>query len=523
MARHTIVAARGNETRDERRARRKLIRTLVAAERPEPINKKEMRLPEAAVPGMFGPGFIEGGYWNVGEGVRVPVHEATSRHIAGIYPFVADRGIGHEGCVLGADLNADGLFQFTPWDAYKDTSARGSFSTNVLVLGAYRAGKSGTVKTLVLRSIPFGHCAVVPSDSKGEWAPVAEAVGGTVIRLGAGLNARLNPLDAGPRRSGVSDVRHDKMVQERRITTLTTLVEMALGHGLKSTERAALALALRRAIETTQDEPTLREVYAQLGVLRNDQEQPELQAGAATPWWELERFVSGDLSGLFEDQSTVKFDEDSPLVVVDTSELFARSDLVAQLTQVCTTAWVQAVVSDKTSRRTRYLIREEGWRDMSSLRALQMYQQWLKLSRDYGISNIVLLHKMGDLDAVGEANSRERNLAYSIVGDIENKFLFRVNQQGKDALRDRLNLPPSHVETIANLRKGCFVAYVGQFSYVVDCFVTSTPWERELFATDSAVIVEDDKWDVTLDRDQIEEIWPEEAASFASLRMSAEA
>src|SRR5699024_7969597 len=133
--------------------------------------------------------------------------------------------------------------------------------------------------------------------------------------------------------------------------------------------------------------------------------------------------------GLFEDESTVSFSEDAPIVVVDTSELFARSDLVAQLTQICTTAWVQAVVSDKNSERRRYLIREEGWRDMKSLHALQMFEQWLKLSRDYGIANIVLLHKMADLDAVGAADSKERNLAYSIVQDIENKFVFRANQQ----------------------------------------------------------------------------------------------
>ncbi|MGO1409974.1 MAG: hypothetical protein ACTHU7_00940 [Microbacterium sp.] len=489
------------------------------------MDKKDLRLPDSAVPGLFGPGLLTGGYWNVGigqPGTRVPTHEATSQHVAGIYPFVADGGIGHAGPALGVDLNADCLFHFSPWDAYRDPSERGAFSTNVLVLGAYRAGKSGTIKTLVTRSLAFGHQAVVPSDSKGEWVAVAEGledgdggVGGTVIRLGAGQDTRLNPLDRGPRRRNVSDEVHEKMVGQRRITTLTSLVEMAHGHALTALEHAALSRALKEAIRVTDDHPTLREVHRQLGVIRagliGDEEEAALADGAQAPWWVLERFVTGDLSGLFEDESTVEFDADSPLVVVDTSELFARSDLVAQLTQVCTTAWVQAVVSDKTSRRTRYLIREEGWRDMSSLSALQMYQQWLKLSRDYGISNIVLLHKMGDLDAVGEANSRERNLAYSIVGDIENKFLFRVNQQGKEVLQEKLNLPPSHVETIGSLRKGVFVAYIGQFSYVVDCFATSTAWERKLFDTDSAVILtEEDEWQHSLDRDQIEQLWPDE-------------
>ncbi|MFB8191373.1 hypothetical protein ACFC14_18800 [Microbacterium sp. NPDC055988] len=511
MARQTVYVTPAGASREEKRAARKMLRALALEERPDPVDPKDLQLPAAAVPGILGPGFGNGGYWNIGApGARVPAHEATSKHLAGMYLAVADGGSGHSGPVLALDLNADGLFQFTPWDAYNDSSARGAFSTNIVVLGAYRAGKSGTIKTLVYRSIAFGHQAIVPSDSKGEWVALAEHVGGTVIRLGAGREVRLNPLDRGPRRSGVSDEQDEKMVEQRRRTTLQSLVETAHGNPIGAEENAALGLALDRAIAATDDNPTLREVHTQLGLIRGgavSETETELIAAARTPWWELERFVSGDLSGLFEDASTVSFDEDSPLVVVDTSELFARSDLVAQLTQVCTTAWVQAVLSDKNSGRTRYLIREEGWRDMTNIRALMMFQQWLKLSRDYGIANIVLLHKMGDLDAVGEAGSRERSLAYSIINDIENKFLFRVNQQGKKALEERLDLPPSHVELIATLGRGEFVAYVGQFSYVLDCFSTSTETERQLFDTDSAMNVgEVDEFMV--DELELDQLWP---------------
>jgi len=59
-----------------------------------------------------------------------------------IYPFVADSGIGTKGPILGVDLNADSLFCFSPWDAYNDESERGTLSTNILVMGAHRAGRS---------------------------------------------------------------------------------------------------------------------------------------------------------------------------------------------------------------------------------------------------------------------------------------------------------------------------------------------------------------------------------------------
>ena len=230
------------------------------------------------------------------------------------------------------------------------------------------------------------------------------------------------------------------------------------------------------------------------------------------PRFVLRRFVEGDLSGLFEDESTVAVRPGRPdRRHRHQSELFARGDLAAQLTQVCSTAWIQAVISDRAARRTRYVVREEGWRDMTSLASLQMFQQWLKLSRHYGISNIVILHKMGDLDAVGDADSLERSLAYSIVGDIENKFIFRVNHQEQAALRQRLNLPAPHVEMARQLRTGEFLAYVGQYSYLVDCFATSTPWEYELFKTDDAVSpADDDAGELRLiEPDDLDNYWPE--------------
>ncbi|MGA1826716.1 hypothetical protein [Microbacterium sp.] len=515
MARHSVLFTPGDSTRAQKRALRMEAARAVLEENPARSTRKERALPEPAVPGPFGPGLIHGGYWNLAT-ANIPAHQATSQHIAGIYPFVADSGLGHRGPVIGVDLNADALWHFSPWESYIDSSERGTFSTNILVLGAYRSGKSATIKTLTTRSIAFGHQVVVPSDPKGEWVAVAEAIpGGQVIRLGGGTGARLNPLDRGPRRSDASDEQHEQMVKQRRIGTLIALVEMTLNGRLTAVEHAAIMDALDRCIARTGDRPTLRGVYEELGRLASQTDAAFHAAdGAVQPRFVLRRFVEGDLSGLFEDESTVEFDQDAPIVVTDTSELFARGDLAAQLTQVCSTAWIQAVISDRGARRTRYVVREEGWRDMTSLASLQMFQQWLKLSRHYGISNIVILHKIGDLDAVGDAESLERSLAYSIIGDIENKFIFRVNHQEQTALRGRLSLPPAHVEMARQLRKGEFLAYVGQYSYLVDCFATSTRWEYELFNTDDAVSAadRDDAELHVIGPDDLENYWPEPVA-----------
>ena len=202
----------------------------------------------------------------------------------------------------------------------------------------------------------------------------------------------------------------------------------------------------------------------------------------------LRRFCEGDLAGLFEDASTIQLDDDVPMVVVDTSALFARGELAATCAQICTTNWIQAVISNKHARRTRYLVREEGWRDMTSVAALQAFRAWLKLSRDYGISVITLMHKVSDFDAVGGEGSEARSLAYSIFADISNKFIFQQAAAEQGRLVKDLGLPQSHARMVLDLPQGMFLARLGSRRvFVVDAFATSVQVERDLFSTDDAL------------------------------------
>ena len=497
-------------TRTERRAIRRQVRAGQAIVKGEEVSKKPS-LPEPSPPDLVE--LIEAwqgrGWWNPLP-VTIAPHTASTRDLAGIYPFVADAGIGMKGPILGVDLNADSLFCYSPWESYLDESARGAMSTNLLVLGAYRGGKSGTIKILVMRCMAWGCQAVVPSDPKGEWVRLAEATeGGVVIRLGDGY--RLNPLDRGPRRAEDQDEEDREMVALRRSTVLVQLLEIAVGRSLTPAESAAANRALQLSIEETDDHPTLRNVHAQLTRMVSGDVPVAAKPRAAAEDVQLilDRFITGELAGIFEDESTVEFDQNAPIVVIDTLPLFQRSDLVAQIAQLCTSSWVQAVISDGRTLRRWFVVREEGWRDMQSEAALKMYQQWLKLSRKYGISNVVILHTMRDLDAVGPEGSKERALAYSFVQDIENKFIFHVNRQEEDNLRVRLNLPASHVQVARRLRKGEFLAYVGKFAYVVDCFSTSTPEEFELFKTDDAVMGDRTVPGADVEPDlAIEDLWP---------------
>ncbi len=474
----------GKASRSERKARARRIEQARAAT--VAPRRKIDELPQLRSQlERWGTGLADRTYWNPARLAQQPI-KAAAGDVAGIYPFIADAGIGSSGPVLGLDLGADSLFHFSPWDAVREGIA---FSTNVLITGAFHSGKSATAKILAMRSLAFAHQVIVPSDSKGEWVEIAKAVGGDTYQMGA-PGVRINPLEALPPRSGEDHELHMQGVRDRRRNLLISITEAVAGVRLDAIQHAVLHWALDRACESSGDRPTLRRVWRHLARPTADElrENEELFKAATTPRYVLERFVSGDLQGLFEDESSIAFDPSSPMVVIDTSKLFERSELAAMVTQMCSASWIQAAISDVAAARTRYIIREEGWRDMASLQALKTYQQWLKLSRHYGVSNITLMHKTGDFDAVGPEGSEERALAYSLLADFENKFVFRQNTQEYDALVNRLKLPTAHAKTALTLDQGSFIAYVGRNAYFVDAFAASTPFERGLVRTDHAII-----------------------------------
>ncbi len=130
--------------------------------------------------------------------MRVAAHRASSATLAGAYPFLAPAP-ADVGVYVGVDALTGGPFCFDPWALY---AAGVLTNPNVLLAGVIGQGKSALAKSLAVRSIAAGRRVYVPGDPKGEWAPVAHAVGGTVVSLGQGLSTRLNPLDPGspPRR-----------------------------------------------------------------------------------------------------------------------------------------------------------------------------------------------------------------------------------------------------------------------------------------------------------------------------------
>ena len=426
-------------------------------------------------------------YWNPLRLIQ-PTHQATSLTLAGVYPFLADPPVEASGPVLGIDVRSGGEFSCDLWDWYNLGRLE---STNVLLIGAVGMGKSHFAKAWACRSLLFGRQSIIPSDSKGEWGKTAEFVGGQVVRLGGDSNAQMNPLDAGPRRAGIHDADHARVVESRRRSVLVALIDTLLPDDSQTEphEHTVLDWALDLEIALTDDRPTIGGVYNRLvdAAKTDNGYYPDIANDKRRIQHTLRRLVQGDLAGLFDAESSIQLDVDSPMTVIDTEALAARGDTALALAQICTNAWVRAAISDKHSGRKFFIFREEGWRDMNSIAALQQQRIQLKLGREYGISSVFILHKVSDIDAVGAAGSAERALAETILGDISNKIIFRQESGELPRTMAALGISVEEAEEIRNLQRGTALIRMKDRTFVVNSFLTSTALERELFKSDYAM------------------------------------
>jgi hypothetical protein len=194
--------------------------------------------------------------------MKTPAHRATTLNLQALYSFVVDSGLGSRGVYVGRQTGSDASFVFDPWESYADGVVT---NPNMLLAGVIGRGKSALAKSLALRMSAFGVRVYVPGDPKGEWGQVARAVGVEPIVLGRGLNARVNPLDAGPRPHEMAQDEWRREVHARRQTLLAALAETTLDRKLQPVERSGLVVALEAVTHGGPEQvPVLPDVVAAL-------------------------------------------------------------------------------------------------------------------------------------------------------------------------------------------------------------------------------------------------------------------
>ncbi len=408
--------------------------------------------------------------------LRLPRHQDTSAVLSGHYPFLAEGGFGADGVYVGQDLYSAGSFVYDPWVLYQ----RGIITApNLVLAGIVGSGKSSLAKSLYVRSIPFGRRVYIPCDPKGEHSSVAEAVCGRANILGHGLSNRLNPLDEGHRPANIPDHEWQVQVAARRRDLVGALTETVLDRPLTPLEHTAIDVALAETVRTS-EVPILPMVVDRL--LNPDpasDSEGRLAEDGRNAGHALRRLVAGDLAGLFDGPSTVKFDPSLPMVTLDLSRVAENSSLISVL-MTCSSAWMEAALLDPAGGQ-RWVVYDEAWRLLAYPALLRrMDAQW-RLARHLGIANLLVFHKLSDLDNVGDSGSAMRALAASLLANAETRIIYRQEADQLGPTAAALGLTGTEQRLLPSLGLGQGLWKIKDRSFVVQHQMH--PAELDLFDT----------------------------------------
>ena len=405
-----------------------------------------------------------------------PGHRSTTRHAQAIYPFVNAGGLGGRGVFVGRD-GTGGAFCFDPWTLYGEGVLD---DPNVIVLGKLGQGKSSLVKTLLWRMLLFGRRAFV-LDVKREYGPLCRAVGVTPISLVPGGGVRLNPLASRPE-------------EHAQLELLRAVTVTALGGPLTQLEAGALREALRVVRLRGDGEPTLPAVAAALFAPSTEMAERlrttpvALAADARRAALALQDLCEGSLRGMFDGPTTPGLDLDARLLVLDLHAV--RDSPAVGILMACASAWISAQLARTAERpgRERLInVADESWKIVQHTGLGEWFQANFKLARQFGVMNLVVLHKLADLQGAGDAGSRAARIAEGLVADASTRIVYHQDESQIELTRTLLGLSHNEGRLISMLGPGQALWRVGSRSFVVSHQRSGI--EAQLTDTDSGMAV----------------------------------
>jgi type IV secretory pathway VirB4 component len=411
-----------------------------------------------------------------------PGHRCTTRHAQAIYPFVATGGLGGRGTFVGRD-SSGGAFCYDPWLLY----GQGALDDpNAIVIGKLGQGKSALVKTLLWRMLLFGRRAFV-LDVKREYGPLCDAVGVRPVSLEPGGAIRLNPLASRPE-------------EHAQLELLRAVTMTAVGGPLTQVEAAALREALHAVRVSRVAEPTLPQVAGFLfdpvpemaERLRTTPERLALDARRAA--LAIQDLCEGPLRGMFDGPTSPGLDLDARLLVLDLHAV--RDSPAVGILMACATAWMSALLARMAERpgRERLInVADESWKIIQHTGLGEWFQSNFKLARQFGVMNLVVLHKLADLRAAGDAGSRAARIAEGLVADASTRIVYHQDESQVPLTRSLLGLSETESRLISTLSAGQALWRVGSRSFVVQHYRSRL--EAKLTNTDTGMRLSDARVD----------------------------
>lgn len=369
------------------------------------------------------------------------------------FPFTSSSLTSNEGILYGINRHNNSLILF---DRFNLENA------NVVVFAKAGSGKSYLVKLEALRSLMLGTDIMV-IDPENEYEMLAEAVGGTFIRLSINSETHLNPFDL-PASTGIR-LGEDSL--RSTITMLHGLVALMVG-GLSAEEDALLDKALYETYalkDITTDPASQNNTPPLLGdlqsVLLN-------MTGGDSLATRLAKYTEGSFSGLFG--SPTNFNLQNGMTV------FSVRDLEDELRPVGMYLVLNYIWNRvRFDQRKRNLIIDEAWFMMQNEASARFVYSIAKRARKYYLGLTVISQDVEDFIA--------SQYGRSVITNSSMQILLKQSPAAVDVLVDIFNLTDSEKMWLleANVGEGLFFAGLNHVairvvaSYTEDQLITTDP------------------------------------------------
>lgn len=290
------------------------------------------------------------------------------------FPFVSSDLTSNSGVLYGINLHNNSLVLF---DRFSLENA------NMVILAKSGAGKSYTVKLEILRSLMFG-TEVIVIDPEQEYRYLAEAVGGSYLRIAIASDHRINPFDL----PELAEDDSPESVLRENITRLTGLVSLMI-NGMTPEEQSLVDRGLWEAYAIKDitrgnrwnkpEVPTLQDFY---NIVRD-------MAGGNSIAVRLERFVEGTFAGVFNRPTNI--DLDRQLMVFNVRDMEEELRPIAMYV-ILGFIWNRV----RSSLRKRLLIVDEAWIMMQHEESARFLFSMAKRARKYYLGVTTITQDISD-------------------------------------------------------------------------------------------------------------------------------
>lgn len=382
------------------------------------------------------------------------------------FPFTSADLTQDNGVLYGINMHNNGLVIF---DRFSLENA------NMAVFAKSGAGKSFTVKLEALRSMMTGS-EVIIIDPENEYQKLAEAVGGSHIRLSLNSSTRINPFDL-PK---VIDNEEADDALRANLVTLHGLFRLMLGGSQQTVSASGATIPSLTPVEEADLDQALIDTYSRVGItsdpLTHNSPPPTvsdlydtlIHMGGTGPQLaqRLRKYTTGTFAGIFSQPSNI--DMNNPMVV------FSIRDLEDELRPVAMYIVLSHIWNiTRTEKRKRMLIVDEAWQLMKYEDSANFLFSLAKRARKYYLGLTTVTQDVEDF--------MSSKMGRAIVNNSSMQLLLKQSSSAVDVLSDVFKLTEEEKKRLANFPVGQGLFFAGQSHVHIQ--IEASPTEKELITT----------------------------------------